>query len=332
MTQTPDTAASGNHIGRSFPGMSADIEAACPCPKAPCGLVVQDEVTEACDQHHWTAAKSIRQSHPASSCPGAATPPVSSPPADQTALDLRQRAAWVAAGRCPMCGWDGTEGRLCEDCTATVRRLPSPQRRPWRRYEPPTPGAPVQGVGYTPVQLLGVTGGAHDDAAVLPTTNHDTDTSATPVCRDAEGCHRVVPCVPGCGTRDLLAEATRPLPAPVDRAAVLREAADIAEAQRQFEPAYGARKSAQISENVGILRVADELRRVADETAATETQADTLGAWLYQRFMAHGVGWDNLDEDDRSHWEHQARAVRRAVARGGFKQPAAGARQDEAQP
>ncbi|NUS79107.1 MAG: hypothetical protein HOV70_23300, partial [Streptomyces sp.] len=104
--------------------------------------------------------------------------------------------------------------------------------------------------------------------AVLPAT---TDQTAEPVCRDAEGCHRVVPCDPGCGTRDLLAEATRPLPAPVDRAAVLREAADIAEAQRQFEPAYGARKSAQVSENVGILRVAEVLRRMADETPATRT-------------------------------------------------------------
>ncbi len=52
---------------------------------------------------------------------------------------------------------------------------------------------------------------------------------------------------------------------PTDRAAVLREAADAAEALRQFEPATGARKSAQTSENVGILRVATELRRLADE-------------------------------------------------------------------
>lgn len=73
------------------------------------------------------------------------------------------------------------------------------------------------------------------------------------------------------------------------------------------------------------------LRRMADETA-TETPADTLPAWLYQRFMPDGIGWDQLDEDDRSYWEHQARAVRRAVARGGFKQPAAGARQDGATP
>ena len=50
-----------------------------------------------------------------------------------------------------------------------------------------------------------------------------------------------------------------------------------------------------------------------------QTAPDTLPAWLYQRFMVSGVGWDNLDADDRAYWEHQARAVRRAVARGGFK-------------
>ncbi|MFJ6073664.1 hypothetical protein ACIQFU_22955 [Streptomyces sp. NPDC093065] len=76
----PTTA--GHHIGRSFRGMATDIEAACPCPKAPCGLVIQDEVTEACDQHHWSSAKSMRQSHPADECP--AVPAVPLPSADQT--------------------------------------------------------------------------------------------------------------------------------------------------------------------------------------------------------------------------------------------------------
>ncbi|MEH0542960.1 hypothetical protein QA802_07725 [Streptomyces sp. B21-105] len=66
------------------------------------------------------------------------------------------------------------------------------------------------------------------------------------------------------------------------------------------------------------------LRRVAAEEQPTETQ-DSLPAWLYQRFMPDGEGWENLDADDRSYWEHHARAVRRAVARDGFKaeQPAA---------
>lgn len=47
------------------------------------------------------------------------------------------------------------------------------------------------------------------------------------------------------------------------RAEVLAEAADRAEGLRQFDAAWGARKSAQVSENVGVLRVADELRRLA---------------------------------------------------------------------
>ncbi|AQS70871.1 hypothetical protein [Streptomyces pactum] len=61
-----------------------------------------------------------------------------------------------------------------------------------------------------------------------------------------------------------------------DYAAGLRDAADIAEQQRQFEPAFGARKSAQVSENVGILRVAEELRRRADEVQPTERPAVDL--------------------------------------------------------
>ncbi|WP_225637396.1 hypothetical protein [Streptomyces solaniscabiei] len=66
---TSPVTVSVHHIGRTFPGMSNDIEAACPCPKAPCGLVVQEQVSEACDQHHWSAAKTMRQSHPAQECP-----------------------------------------------------------------------------------------------------------------------------------------------------------------------------------------------------------------------------------------------------------------------
>jgi hypothetical protein len=48
---------------------------------------------------------------------------------------------------------------------------------------------------------------------------------------------------------------------------------------------------------------------------------DTLPAWLYQRFaVIHGCPpWDRTTDRDRAYWEHQAAAVRRAVARGGFK-------------
>ena len=47
------------------------------------------------------------------------------------------------------------------------------------------------------------------------------------------------------------------------RAVLYREAADVAESLRQFERCTGPRRAAQTSENVGILRVAEELRRQA---------------------------------------------------------------------
>lgn len=51
-------------------------------------------------------------------------------------------------------------------------------------------------------------------------TQHDTtpaDRAVTPACRDAEGCHRVIVCDPGCGAAgDLLRRAATPQPA--DRA------------------------------------------------------------------------------------------------------------------
>lgn len=52
---------------------------------------------------------------------------------------------------------------------------------------------------------------------------------------------------------------------------------------------------------------------------------DTLPAWLYQRFARTATvsGWDDLSGDDQSYWAHHAAAVRRAVARGGFKNPVA---------
>lgn len=68
-----------------------------------------------------------------------------------------------------------------------------------------------------------------------------------------------------------------------------------------------------------------DLRRTADGKSATASEPGTLAAWLYSRFAnaLDAPAWDLLTEADRAYWEHQARAVRRAVARGGFK--AAGA-------
>ncbi|MFJ8992652.1 hypothetical protein ACIRQH_19925 [Streptomyces sp. NPDC102279] len=61
------TPPSRHHFGRSWSGH--DLEDACPCTKAPCGLVA--EVAAECTEHNGT--KSTRQSHPADACPGATT-------------------------------------------------------------------------------------------------------------------------------------------------------------------------------------------------------------------------------------------------------------------
>jgi hypothetical protein len=49
---------------------------------------------------------------------------------------------------------------------------------------------------------------------------------------------------------------------------------------------------------------------------------DTLAEWLYKRLISSyysEITWEDLDDNDKSFWEHEAAAVRRAVARGGFK-------------
>ncbi|SES04421.1 hypothetical protein [Streptomyces qinglanensis] len=59
------------------------------------------------------------------------------------------------------------------------------------------------------------------------------------------------------------------------RATVLREAAETAEGLRQFETTTGPRRSAQVSENVGVLRLADKLRRLADAAERDDAGKDT---------------------------------------------------------
>ena len=56
-------------------------------------------------------------------------------------------------------------------------------------------------------------------------------------------------------------------------------------------------------------------------TPQRETES-TLPAWLYQRFNRVAQPWESLSDADRSYWEHEAEAVQRAVARGGFKSDA----------
>lgn len=55
------------HMGRAFTGHA--IEDACPCSKAPCGLVDFDKVDQTCRQHAFTSAKTIRQGHAHRDCP-----------------------------------------------------------------------------------------------------------------------------------------------------------------------------------------------------------------------------------------------------------------------
>lgn len=85
------------------------------------------------------------------------------------------------------------------------------------------------------------------------------------------------------------------------RAAILRGAADVAEDLREFERTVGARKSAQISENVGILRVAKQLRRLADEAECAATPCDFVACDpggepcdTHERLMAHADGEHEL--------------------------------------
>ncbi|MET9126919.1 hypothetical protein [Streptomyces sp. NPDC004528] len=57
------------HIGRSFDG-GGHIEAACPCPLEPCGLVNTDTVDPSCIQHPPERYKTMRTGHAADDCPG----------------------------------------------------------------------------------------------------------------------------------------------------------------------------------------------------------------------------------------------------------------------
>ena len=47
--------------------------------------------------------------------------------------------------------------------------------------------------------------------------------------------------------------------------------------------------------------------------------ADTFPQWLAHRFSP-STPWDAMDQGDREYWAHEAAAVRRTVARNGFKQ------------
>ncbi|MBZ6290354.1 hypothetical protein KVH30_02050 [Streptomyces olivaceus] len=296
------------HIGRSFRGMSADIEAACPCPKAPCGLVVEDGVTEACDQHHWSAAKTMRQSHPADQCPASAVPvPPTVPPAE-TLRGLLLTA--IDGTRVPPLGYAGKEELLAAyDASRTPAVDPAPP-------------------GETAAAVLAVVEAAGGDtltrdaraealagiAAVLPaTTRHDTDTGAT------------------------LTPAERTM---------LDYALDQAQEHIWARDGFTDEDQAAVDSLRRLLaEPAAELRRVADETAATETEAAEdhgdlparLEAALTERYTELGNPFSRMrrQEQGPDGWpaerpvgpHHVAETLRELLA---TDQPAAGARQDGA--
>lgn len=58
------------HIGRSFNG-PGDLEAKCPCPKQPCGLVLLEDADRVqCPEHAVVSGKTIRTVHQAEDCQG----------------------------------------------------------------------------------------------------------------------------------------------------------------------------------------------------------------------------------------------------------------------
>ena len=113
--------------------------------------------------------------------------------------------------------------------------------------------------------------------------------------------------------------AAPPVSGVVDRATLLREAADeLGRMDYDTDSTDYGYDTYRDAWNGGVMDAAEKLRRVAAEEQPAETQ-DSLPAWLAQRFDPRGADWDGMSDDDRSYWEHQARAVRRAVERGGFK-------------
>lgn len=68
------------HIGRSFTGTR--IEDACPCEKAPCGLVDTTGIDPECTQHPWQRGNTIRQQHQPEDCPGHPTDSIEEVAAD----------------------------------------------------------------------------------------------------------------------------------------------------------------------------------------------------------------------------------------------------------
>lgn len=85
------------HIGRSFTGTR--VEDTCPCPKAPCGLVVFGEFSPECTEHPPERMKTMRQGHGNENCPAI---PANSCPSCFYAFD--EHVLTDGEPTCPGCG------------------------------------------------------------------------------------------------------------------------------------------------------------------------------------------------------------------------------------
>lgn len=112
------------HIGRSWVGH--ELEDGCPCPKEACGLVRKDLIVDNCPQHHFTATKTLRQSHTDEDCPKVpyAYRGIVLPPIMQTQWDTPYARCWREGIDATMqhvyycldelLGWDYVEGTIKE--------------------------------------------------------------------------------------------------------------------------------------------------------------------------------------------------------------------------
>ncbi|MDG4832387.1 hypothetical protein O7627_24210 [Solwaraspora sp. WMMD1047] len=66
----PASVPDGLHVGRAFSGNA--VEQGCSCALAPCGLVDASRTDPACLDHPTSRARTMRQIHRASQCPGGA--------------------------------------------------------------------------------------------------------------------------------------------------------------------------------------------------------------------------------------------------------------------
>ncbi|MFD6030495.1 hypothetical protein ACFWE5_07250 [Cellulosimicrobium funkei] len=85
---------SPQHLGRSWTGHQ--LEDACPCPQAACGLVSTDAIDPTCDQHALDKARTMRQVHDGRACTHLHVVTVTIYPADPDAEDARPTVDRVA--------------------------------------------------------------------------------------------------------------------------------------------------------------------------------------------------------------------------------------------